>query len=642
MIRRKIRRYRRLFILIIITFITAVTLAVETYAWFVGLSTASTNEFTISISSPDGLELSLNGSYWTNGNSPLLIKDTNHTYITETGCSNANCAYSGNTNRYPTSLVPVSTIGEIDTTTSKLKLFEESSLSANEGGYYVRSKSISNSSTEENKYVAFDLFIRNGKRSGYNGTYNMNEEEDVYLSADSFATTNISGNTPDYGAANSLRVGFFEIGRVASSGYTASDITGATCTSTNSNVTKLCTGSSNMIKTGSTLYTNDELQASTWNIWEPNHASHTTNLVNYYNASCRGRATATAYSAQCSQLDTGSSKKTYGMKSAINVSTVNVYDGLDLNTYTDSSTYLSEVKTYKTSDATTTSEAKQPILKLAGNSITKVRVYIWLEGQDIDNYDIISKNPSVKVKFGLTKDRYGVDDTNNTSINTRTSSFQDDSWAKIKSNVQNNNTTQYNVGDMKTIRINGNEYRLRLVNKTSPGDPCHNTSKSQTACGFVVEFVDIVENRRMNSTNTNVGGWPATELYTYLQGTFYNNLPSDLKSAIVNTRVISGYGSGDSSNFTTTDKLYLLSNKELSVSEDYESSVSETRTLDYYVDKSKNAKTKQKNPYWLRSAYHYNSSQFYSITSGGYIESIASEAPITTTSLGVAPAFRIG
>ena len=326
MIRRKIRRHRRLFILIIITFITAVTLAVETYAWFVGLSTASTNEFTISISSPDGLELSLNGSYWTNGNSPLLIKDTNHTYITETGCSNANCAYSGNTNRYPTSLVPVSTIGEIDTTTSKLKLFEESSLSANEGGYYVRSSQVSNSSTEENKYVAFDLFIRNGKRSGYNGTYNMNEEEDVYLSADSFATTNISGNTPDYGAANSLRVGFFEIGRVASSGYTASTLQGVTCNSSSTGVTPLCVGSTGMTNPDtSNAYTIDELQSNTWNIWEPNHASHTSNLVSYYNASCRKRTSATAYSTDfCKTLDTGSSKKTYGMKSAINVSTVNV------------------------------------------------------------------------------------------------------------------------------------------------------------------------------------------------------------------------------------------------------------------------------------------------------------------------------
>ena len=99
--KKSIHRERKIFLLITLIFLTGIIFSVETYAWFVGLSTVSNNEFTISISSPDGLELSLNGSYWTSGNSPLLIKDASHTYITETGCSNANCAYSGNTNIYP-------------------------------------------------------------------------------------------------------------------------------------------------------------------------------------------------------------------------------------------------------------------------------------------------------------------------------------------------------------------------------------------------------------------------------------------------------------------------------------------------------------------------------------------------------------
>ena len=56
-------------------------------------------------------------------------------------------------------------------------------------------------------------------------------------------------------------------------------------------------------------------------------------------------------------------------------------------------------------------------------------------------------------------------------------------------------------------------------------------------------------------------GWPLTELYTYLQGDFYNSLPNDLKEVIATTRVVSG---GSSGNYTTNDKLYLLSLKELS------------------------------------------------------------------------------
>ena len=45
-------------------------------------------------------------------------------------------------------------------------------------------------------------------------------------------------------------------------------------------------------------------------------------------------------------------------------------------------------------------------MTLAPNSITKVRVYIYLEGQDVDNYDFASLGAKVSVNFGFTKERY--------------------------------------------------------------------------------------------------------------------------------------------------------------------------------------------------------------------------------------------
>ena len=85
-------------------------------------------------------------------------------------------------------------------------------------------------------------------------------------------------------------------------------------------------------------------------------------------------------------------------------------------------------------------------------------------------------------------------------------SFATDSWRIIQTAVRNNNTSVYNVGDIKTVTIGANNYTVRLVNKTT-GDHCgdNDTAYSQTACGFVVEFVDIVEQRATNSTNTSVG-----------------------------------------------------------------------------------------------------------------------------------------
>ena len=55
---------------------------------------------------------------------------------------------------------------------------------------------------------------------------------------------------------------------------------------------------------------------------------------------------------------------------------------------------------------------------------------------------------------------------------------------------------------------------MRIANNTTP-DECSGDDFSQTACGFVVEFVDIVEKLQMNSTNTNVGSWSASALRTY-------------------------------------------------------------------------------------------------------------------------------
>ena len=116
-------------------------------------------------------------------------------------------------------------------------------------------------------------------------------------------------------------------------------------------------------------------------------------------------------------------------------------------------------------------------------------------------------------------------------------SFANDSWATIANNVRNGLGYKYKVGDTKKVSIGGTNYTVRVANNTTPAE-CSGTDFSQTACGFVVEFVDIVEKRQMNSTNTTVGGWPATAMRTYANGDFFNKLPSDLKSVIKSKKVI--------------------------------------------------------------------------------------------------------
>ena len=235
-------------------------------------------------------------------------------------------------------------------------------------------------------------------------------------------------------------------------------------------------------------------------------------------------------------------------------------------------------------------------------------------------------------------------------------SFSTDSWATIKAAVHNNNTSAYHVGDTKTVTIGANNYTVRIANKsTSPN--CSNSNYSQTACGFVVEFAEIVEKRAMNTENTNIGGWPGSELHSYLEGTFYNSLPSDLKSVIEPTRVISGYGNNgtDSANFVSENqKLYLLSGVEVFGSDNNDTAAGTTTQLEYYQGMEADATTPwgaqaysrtykgyngsdgSKEYWWMRPASSYINVYFRGVTDGNL-----SSCGANYSGGGLAPAFRI-
>lgn len=227
------------------------------------------------------------------------------------------------------------------------------------------------------------------------------------------------------------------------------------------------------------------------------------------------------------------------------------------------------------------------------------------------------------------------------------SDFANDSWSIIAENVKNGNSSIYKIGDEKEVEIGGNSYTLRVANNSTPSE-CKGNNFSQTACGFVVEFVDIVETRAMNSTATNAGGWPATAMRTYANGEFFNKLPSDLKKVILDTTVISGHGSTSrENNFTSTDKIYLLSAKGVwSNGRSLDSAINNTRQLDYYSSKGVTTTNnysyaiKKNNGsevyWWLRSACSNYSDYFLRVFLG-------TSASYSANSMnGFAPAFRIG
>ena len=123
----------------------------------------------------------------------------------------------------------------------------------------------------------------------------------------------------------------------------------------------------------------------------------------------------------------------------------------------------------------------------------------------------------------------------------KATTFAEDSWETIAKVVQSGQLDAYPVGSEKEVEIAGTSYTVRVANNTTP-DECNQEDFSETACGFVVEFVDIVINGSMNSTGTNEGGWPATSLRTLANDVYFNYLPSELQKVIIDTKVISGHG----------------------------------------------------------------------------------------------------
>ena len=234
--------------------------------------------------------------------------------------------------------------------------------------------------------------------------------------------------------------------------------------------------------------------------------------------------------------------------------------------------------------------------------------------------------------------------------------FATDSWEAIIAKVKAGNGSEYAVGSTKEVNL-GSTYgthTLRVVNTSTPSE-CSTTGFSQTACGFVLEFADIITNHKMNDTNTNAGGWPSTSMRTFVNNDIYNALSDEIKNAIIDTTVVSGFGPDDTANFTSTDKLYLLAPgevysdwKTITINGEplYDTAKNLTRTLDYYknlgVTTINSSGAGKKNGtydsyWWLRTATAITGSYFYDVSNNGDWSNY--DANYTG---GAAPAFRLG
>ncbi len=403
------KRNRKIFNLITICALFAIVLSVGTFAWFIGIQTVDIQQFEIEVETTEGLLISMDGENWQ--------------YTLDVNTANQ---YAGNTNILDegsgfTGLKPISTVGRADSTSSRMIMFEKASLTSGYGGLRLLTSRVDNynKSTEGDDglnqgdgYIAFDLFIKNISEDAY---YTDNEplnEEAIFLSTNSAVTTSANG-VAGTGIENSIRVAFMQVGRVISTNENPATITGITCTSGGAGddqVTGIC---------------RDAV------IWEPNDSVHVQNAIEYYNVSCKERIAEDIYvdgynkEGTCEIITTNQAVSTYAVNKELVVDDmVDTYDGFNkyddtITSYTDFVDAEDGVKDeYKLVDydyftdteKVKTGNDRPQFMSLAPNSITKVRVYVYLEGQDIDNYEFASLGEEVTINFGFTKERYTAAD----------------------------------------------------------------------------------------------------------------------------------------------------------------------------------------------------------------------------------------
>jgi len=234
--------------------------------------------------------------------------------------------YEDATNQLPTesnTLAPISTIGEIDTQTGFLKMFSGDISSDEQGNYTLTTVRKTESNGNVGDFIAFDLFVQ------------VTEDTPVYFTSNSKV---VSYGTST-GIENAARMAFVLEGTV-DVGSSASTIQGI----------KADQGTEEVV------------------IWELNDDAHTAAAVS--NASSNYGLT--------TLVGTGNEALPYyGVKSEIP-------EDLYLLLNSKNEDYVSLVTPNISTPASGISADAYESAFTLNKGITKVRVYMWLEGQDVD------------------------------------------------------------------------------------------------------------------------------------------------------------------------------------------------------------------------------------------------------------------
>ena len=418
----KNKRKTELRIIFFIILVAAALFIISTYAWFSTQKNVSITNLTGKVEVAEGLEISLNAKDWTN---QLTLGDGEEEYsLTDSTKGEGKFGpYAGHRNITPKELLPVSTTGNVTgqkitdlvmlrgTVDGGIKLHKI--VATNEALAADPNPESHNSAVDKYPgYFAFDAFLKNNSKDAIDDILQLNYDSSVQVKQD--------GNA-EAGLQNTVRVAIAQYtadGQTTGTGINA--LRPGLAPATMQDVDQI------LQRTGAT----DNNSAGTYikdvAIWEPNSNDHVSYIIDNNNKITWSVADAKTYFGQTVDAatkisyTTTSKIPTYALKesAAIYTATIN-----DIYNWSGTETHLEKQRTLQTTRTLdeesgevldySISEGVQNLLsadenngefKIPAASIIRIRVYVWLEGQDVDCINWASYGGGITVNLGMVKD----------------------------------------------------------------------------------------------------------------------------------------------------------------------------------------------------------------------------------------------
>ncbi len=179
------------------------------------------------------------------------------------------------------------------------------------------------------------------------------------------------------------------------------------------------------------------------------------------------------------------------------------------------------------------------------------------------------------------------------------------------------------VGDQVTLSLDGTDYAFDVIgfnHDTLTDTAAYGEETATGKAGITFQMHGLFATAyKMNSTNTNSGGWKSSDMRTSTMATMKGYLPAAWKTVIKPVNKVSGTGGGSSSGTeTVSDSCFLLAEIEVFGSNTYSVSGEGTQ---YAYYKAGNSKVKNTESYayhwWERSPYSGNGNSFCFVTLSG-------------------------